>query len=218
MYCHKCGTVNDNANKFCINCGELLLTSENPVKKPKEEKVFKFFRRRSVSWWLIIGWWLFYNYIFLIAWWYYPLHYLNENSKNRRAKKERIRIAQANIDLMDGHEFEYFCGHLLRQMGYYNVEVTKGSGDQGVDVIAYKDRYKFAFQCKRFSNNVGNKAVQEVIAGKQFYDCNYGVVITNRHFTKSAIELADKTGIILWDREDVFKMIKEICSREEEVM
>lgn len=215
MYCTKCGTFNDNSNKFCINCGELLLTLDNQIKENNQEKYFKFFRKRSVVWWWLIGWWLLFYFTIVVAWWYYPLHYLSEQSKKQYAKNERIRMAQVNIDSMDGHEFEHFCGHLLMQIGYRNVEVTKGSGDQGADVIAYKDGYKFAFQCKRFSSNVGNKAVQEVIAGKQFYDCDYGAVITNRYFTNSAIQLASKTGIILLDRDDVFKIIKEISLREE---
>lgn len=218
MYCTKCGTFNDNANKFCVNCGELLLTLDNPIKENKQEKFFALFRKRSAVWWFLIGWWLLLYFVIFVAWWYYPFHSWNEYYKKQNAKNKRIRIAQANIDLMDGHEFEYFCGNLLVQMGYYNVEVTKGSGDQGVDVIAYKDGCKYAFQCKRFSGNVGNRAVQEVIAGKKFYNCDYGVVITNRYFTNSAIELASKTGIILFDRDDVFKIIKEISLIEENTL
>lgn len=55
---------------------------------------------------------------------------------------------------------------------------------------------------------IGNKAVQETFAGKAFYECHIGVVLTNQYFTKSAKELAQKNGIILWDRKKLIELIK----------
>ncbi|MDD3142074.1 MAG: restriction endonuclease [Lachnospiraceae bacterium] len=37
---------------------------------------------------------------------------------------------------MEGHEFEYFCADLLRKKGFIAVEVTKVSGDYGIDILA----------------------------------------------------------------------------------
>lgn len=62
---------------------------------------------------------------------------------------------------MNGHKFEYKCARMLRRKGFHHVEVTKKSGDQGVDIIAYKHFSKYAVQCKYYSYPVGNKAVQE---------------------------------------------------------
>lgn len=113
-----------------------------------------------------------------------------------------------DFDSMDGHEFEHFCAELLKQNGYKDVEVTQGSGDQGIDIIAYKDYIKYGIQCKCYASDVGNKAVQEVFAGKTFYQCHVGIVLTNSYFTKSAIELAQMNGIVLWDRDKLLDMIK----------
>ena len=55
--------------------------------------------------------------------------------------------------------------------------------------------------CKRYGAPVGNKAVQEVTAGMQYYHCNVGIVMTNSKFTPAAIDLANTTNIILWDGE-----------------
>lgn len=114
---------------------------------------------------------------------------------------------QENFDMMEGHDFEYFCAQLLRNNGYQNVEVTQGSGDQGIDIIAYRDGIKYGIQCKCYSSDIGNKAVQEVYAGKTYYACHIGVVLTNRYFTKSAVELAEKNGILLWDRNKLLSMM-----------
>jgi len=117
-----------------------------------------------------------------------------------------------NLDSMDGHEFENFCADILRKNGYENVQVTRGSGDQGVDIIAYKDDVKYGIQCKCYSSDVGNKAVQEVFSGKTFYSCHVGVVLTNSYFTNAAIQLAKNTGIVLWDRDKLLKMIESANS------
>ena len=53
------------------------------------------------------------------------------------------------------------------------------------------------FQFKRYSNPLGNKAVQEIYAGKAFYNGTHAIVVSNAGFTKSAETLAKKTGVIL---------------------
>ncbi|MGX8706223.1 MAG: restriction endonuclease, partial [bacterium] len=65
----------------------------------------------------------------------------------------------AQIDRMEGHEFEYWCAWVLSHNGFNNVEVTLLSGDQGVDVIAYRHGKKYAIQCKRYKSALGNKPV-----------------------------------------------------------
>ena len=55
-------------------------------------------------------------------------------------------------DTMEGHDFEYYCADLLKNNGFYNVSVTQGSGDQGIDVLAEKGGVKYGIQCKCYSN------------------------------------------------------------------
>ncbi|MBR5479800.1 MAG: restriction endonuclease [Clostridia bacterium] len=115
------------------------------------------------------------------------------------------------VDCMDGHEFEYFCAELLQKNGFYDVSVTKGSGDQGVDVLATKGGIKYAIQCKNYFSSLGNTPIQEVNAGKIFYNCHVGVVMTNSYFTQGAIELAKATNVLLWDRDMLQKIMKGIA-------
>lgn len=101
---------------------------------------------------------------------------------------------------MDGHTFEYYCAVLLRKNGFHHVEVTRGSGDQGIDILAWKHRKKYGIQCKCYSYYLGNKAIQEAYAGMKFYECDVAAVLTNQYFTNSAVALAGKTDVLLWDR------------------
>lgn len=121
------------------------------------------------------------------------------------------------VDHMDGHRFEKYCATVLQKNGFVNVSVTPGSGDQGVDVIAEKEGVRYAVQCKCYSSALGNTPVQEVCAGKSMYNCHVGVVMTNNYFTAGAKQLAEKNGILLWDRDKLQQMIDSAISEESAV-
>lgn len=113
------------------------------------------------------------------------------------------------LDLMEGRDFEIFCAELLRKRGFLEVEVTKGSGDYGIDILAEKDGVTYAIQCKRYGAPVGVKAVQEAYAGRDYYDRMVGAVLTNQYFTTPAVEAAKKLKILLWDRGYLESMMEE---------
>lgn len=121
--------------------------------------------------------------------------------------KRRARVK--DFDLLDGREFEYYCADLLRKRGFKEVEVTKGSGDYGIDILAERDGVTYAIQCKCYGDSVGVKAVQEAYAGRDYYDCMVGAVLTNQYFTGPAVEAAKKLKILLWDRGYLESMAEE---------
>lgn len=83
----------------------------------------------------------------------------------------------------------------------------------GADVIAYKNDTKYVIQAKFYSNPVGNKAVQEVVASIGMYKADKGIVITNNTFTPSAIELAKANDIELIDGSKIEEYKKQILSK-----
>ena len=60
---------------------------------------------------------------------------------------------------MDGIAYEHYCADILRRSGWKAL-VSKASNDQGVDILASNQRKIVAIPCKKYSNPVGNKAVQ----------------------------------------------------------
>lgn len=124
-------------------------------------------------------------------------------------KYEQVVGKIEEIDGMDGHAFEHWCADLLAKNGFTDVTVTQASGDQGVDIVAVKDGVHYAIQCKCYSSDLGNTPVQEVYAGKEMYSCQVGVVMTNRHFTAGAKQLAEKTRVLLWDRDKLSEMLEQ---------
>ena len=109
---------------------------------------------------------------------------------------------------MNGLEFEHFIANLLKRNDYKQVQVTKASGDFGVDVLAKKDNRIWAFQCKRYSSKLGVRSVQEIYSGAKKYKADIAVVVTNSYFTSSAVEMASDLSVLLWDRNVLCKLIK----------
>ena len=97
---------------------------------------------------------------------------------------------------------------LLRKNNFGNVEVTQGSGDHGIDILAEKDGITYAIQCKCYSKDIGNAAVQQAHTGKSIYKKDIAVVLTNRGFTQQAKEEAEMIGVKLWDRNKLLSLIE----------
>lgn len=112
---------------------------------------------------------------------------------------------------VDGLEFEHWVASALRTFGW-KCEVTSGSGDQGIDVIARKGGIGIGIQCKLYSAPVGNRAVQEAISGAQFYGLHCAAVVTNASFTRSATDLATVTNVLLLSHFELPKL--EVRAKE----
>lgn len=102
----------------------------------------------------------------------------------------------ADVQELDPTEFEHYCANIMRNNGW-SVRLTQATGDQGIDLVAERQGIKAVVQCKRYSQPVGNGAVQEIIAGKQFEKADIAAVVTNNTYTASAKQLASATGVYL---------------------
>lgn len=107
----------------------------------------------------------------------------------------------------DGHDFELWVARRLRQQGW-RTRLTQTSGDQGIDIVATMGRTKVGIQCKRYTGSVGNKAVQEAIAGRVFHGLHVAAVVTTGTYTRSAEELAHKAGVHLYGVGDINEIRK----------
>ena len=104
-----------------------------------------------------------------------------------------------SLSEMSGEEFEEWCCQLLLKIGYDYASTTKSTGDFGADIIAEKDEIRNAIQCKRHTDPVGVKAIQEAHSARDYYDCDIAAVMTSSTFTEAARELAAKSRVKLWD-------------------
>lgn len=124
-----------------------------------------------------------------------------------------------NFDSMNGTEFEQFCADVLLKNNFKSISLTEHSGDHGTDILAEKDDIIYAIQCKCYSSNIGNSAVQQALAGKNYYKADIAVVLTNRYFTEQAKEEAKIFNVKLWDRNKLLLLcnVKKDCINETKV-
>ena len=117
---------------------------------------------------------------------------------------------------MNPYAFERLSQLLLRECGFTQVNVTKKSGDGGIDGIG-KLRingifsFNVAFQCKRYKNSVSAGDIRD-FRGSLTTDIEKGVFITTGTFTKSAREEASNSGkqqIDLIDGEEFINKLIE---------
>ena len=99
------------------------------------------------------------------------------------------------FSLMSGWDFERYCADCLLKKGFTKAEVTSGSGDHGVDIIAEQNGIRFGIQCKLYQGQIPNKAVQEAYTGASYYDCDVAVIMSNSKLTKQADEEARSSKV-----------------------
>ena len=101
-----------------------------------------------------------------------------------------------NLNNQKGIAFENQCMKILISKGW-RVEETPKSGDQGIDLIASIEKYRLCIQCKDHKKPIGNKAVQEVSAGKKYWNGTHAILVSQSGYTKSAYKLAAANNVLL---------------------
>lgn len=134
------------------------------------------------------------------------------NDNNRTVNKHLREFLQS----MDPYQFEYLVKWLLEEMGYDNVEVSGGSNDKGVDVVADIElgisRVREVIQVKRWKDNVGGPVLNQLRGSLPLFGAMRGSIITTSGFTKQARDSAFVPGaapITLIDGERLLDLLIE---------
>lgn len=113
--------------------------------------------------------------------------------------------------------FERLCQRLLREAGFLEVEVTRRSGDGGIDGygtirIGGFISFNVLFQSKRYRGNIGPEIVRD-FRGAMVGRADKGLIITTGGFTRDARKEATRDGappIDLIDGELLAAKLKEL--------
>lgn len=117
---------------------------------------------------------------------------------------------------MDPYAFERLTQRVLRESGFTDVEVTKRSGDGGIDgygklKINGVISFNIAFQCKRYQGTVGAPEIRD-FRGSLTRNIEKGLFVTTGTFSSAAKEEAANIGkqqIDLVDGEALLDMLAE---------
>lgn len=132
---------------------------------------------------------------------------------NKRVRKELHKRLLA----IDPSEFEELIARLLAEIGFEDIEVTKTSGDGGIDVrgtLVVGDiiRTRMAVQVKKWKpkNNVQAPVVQQVRGSLGTHE--QGLIITTSDFSSGARKEAarpDATPVALMNGEQLILLLVE---------
>lgn len=120
------------------------------------------------------------------------------------------------LQSMNPYAFERLAQRLLRECGFSSVEVTKKSGDGGIDgtgKLRINGIFSFnvAFQCKRYTGSVSSAEIRN-FRGSLSTDIEKGVFITTGLFSSAARAEASDPGkrqIDLMDGEEFMQKLAE---------
>lgn len=119
---------------------------------------------------------------------------------------------QPALPVMSGHDYEHYLALRVNNETNFHAEVTRGSGDQGADLIVRGIGLSAVIQAKLYNGKVGNKAIQEAFSARQFYGTGLAIVVANSGFTKSASSLSERTGVLVLHEEKFIQLMKVIGS------
>lgn len=111
------------------------------------------------------------------------------------------------VDKMSGTEFAEFLLAHFKNVGYSGYLTS--TEDYGAVLFLEKSGKKLVVQAKRWKQIVGVEAVQQILGAIRHFDAYMGMVITNNAFTENAHILADASGIELWDRQTLTRVMYE---------
>ena len=123
----------------------------------------------------------------------------------------------AVLQAMDPIAFERLCQRVLRESGFIEVEVTKRSGDGGIDGygtirLGGLISFNVLFQSKRFKGNIGPDTVRD-FRGAMVGRADKGLIISTGGFTLEARREATRDGappIDLIDGRLLAEKLKEL--------
>ena len=137
-----------------------------------------------------------------------------EEVDNTEEWKEKLLNVLYNITPA---AFERLAQRLLRESGFFQVEVTGKAGDGGIDgkgIVRVSGLLSFhvIFQCKRYKGSVTPSQIRD-FRGAMQGRADKGLVITTGVFTREAIKEATRDGappIDLIDGEVLCDKLKEL--------
>lgn len=135
--------------------------------------------------------------------------------QNREAiiRKEREKLMKKVNFIFDltPREFENEIAAIYSKMGY-DVKITTFTNDKGVDVIAIKEKVKFAVQCKRLQKDkvISRPELQKLYGGMASVKARRGIFVATCKFSVPALEFAKNNRIECIDLEQLVEIINKI--------
>lgn len=138
-----------------------------------------------------------------------------KDQADARQKRARIEEALASfgVDRMRQAEFRRFVASLLQKQGYA-VRMPHPSRDEamhdvGLELIAVKDGTSYAVCAIRYDKPLSPGSINHANDCRVRHGCDGAMVVTSGAFRADARKLAQATGCVLVDRQELAAWIEQ---------
>lgn len=111
-------------------------------------------------------------------------------------RKERAGLS--NLGALTNDQFDAYIKDLFERLGY-EVSPAGGRESLGVDwILLDPHSIRTALQTRRWRQDVGPEAVEQIVGGAVYHRCDERLVVTTATFTNEARRLGRQTETRLW--------------------
>lgn len=122
-------------------------------------------------------------------------------------------LTLTDLQALDPIAFEEVVAVVFRALGY-QVEMTKRSGDQGIDLSLVRGNDERAVaQCKRYRGSVGEPAIRDFYGALVHANARRGFFVTTGTFTLAALTWAQGKPLTLIDGADFLAALQNTDAR-----
>lgn len=127
---------------------------------------------------------------------------LRAESSGSAGASSQSRKSHAQLMAMSPVGFERFVAESFRRRGW-TASLTKGSGDEGVDIILRKPGRRAVVQCKRWKGTVGQRQVRELLGSMVHASADEAFLVTTGSYSQQARSFAQGKNITLLSGTDL---------------
>jgi len=150
------------------------------------------------------------SFIIFFVYWYFRIEHLKSIGNTRNSKYWYDSQFWYSLS---GWQFEQEVADVFEKNGY-NTEVTKGSGDGGVDIIMQKNNLKYIVQCKRYSNHpVTPQELRALWGVKDDFNADIVMMVTTSTITDTGRNfVSNKPNFKVLVLDDIIRLSKNQTS------
>jgi restriction system protein len=142
-----------------------------------------------------------------IAWWLWRTDRLVRGRDRLWRQEEAVKAGRrtlAEVDAMNGTEFEELVADLCRRDGCTEVRRVGGADDNGADVVGrLPDGRTMVVQCKRYapSRTIASRELRDLLGARVHFGADLAVFVTTTRFSGPSERFATRHGILAVHRD-----------------
>lgn len=123
--------------------------------------------------------------------------------KQMQNKILNFKKSQLNFwNLLSGVQFEHEVENYFKSKGF-QTELTKTTGDKGIDIILYHNTEKIIVQCKAYKKTIGVEIVRDLLGTLIDSKASKAILVSLNGFSKQVYDFISDKPILLLTIHDI---------------